>query len=252
MGRTARPKPSLTQAALALCWSLGGCGSEVPVSPLAIRSVAPACPRAGETLNVSMSGGEGICPGARVSLAGRTLPEVRVKRDHPLTLAAGLPLDFTLVPGAALEVVCGETRLTAHPFAACPGPPALPEVRAADPTRHGVAPQCAQAIDAVLELVDRSGLPFPRDHLGIFQVPIASDDFSLDASGSRNVTPRNATHTFSSDCLPTLTTRAPVLGNLSAAGMMVGQHCTISVEIADWGCLELRHGRTQAQFVVVR
>lgn len=118
--------------------------------------------------------------------------------------------------------------------------------------KSDVAPYgCEQPIQAVIEAVDREGRPFSRDSDGVFLVPITAQDFAFDTGNSRNVSGRDVTYTFSSDCFPTVTVRAPVLGGFSAHEYGLEKTCQFMVAILDLGRPHAPTARAQGSLRVV-
>lgn len=111
---------------------------------------------------------------------------------------------------------------------------------------------CGDPIDAVVEVVDELGAPFTRDLAGTFRVPIGTLSFGFDARRSSPVTGHDMSHTFRSGCYPTVTVKAPVLLGLTTEGFWLEKRCHFSVEIADAGCAEVRRGRAEGSFVIIR
>jgi hypothetical protein len=99
--------------------------------------------------------------------------------------------------------------------------------------------------------VDKEGRPFPRDADGVFLLPITADDFAFDTGNSRYVSGRDVTYTFSSDCFPRVTVRAPVLGGFSSQGLWLDKRCQFMVAILDLGCSEPRAAHAQGSLRVV-
>jgi hypothetical protein len=110
---------------------------------------------------------------------------------------------------------------------------------------------CELAIEALIEVVDREGRPFPRDPGGTFLVPITADDFAFDAGGSWYVSTHDVLYTFSSDCFPRVTVHAPVFGGFGTQGFWIDKRCACMVEIVDRGCAEGREAHAQAAFRIV-
>jgi hypothetical protein len=144
--------------------------------------------------------------------------------------------------------------MDAAPRGAAPAPPQL-ELRVdGRPGREAgveAAGLCGQAIEAVAEAVDQFGRSYPRGASGAFQVPSGTTDFSLDTSRSKHVSRHNVSYTFMSDCYPTVTVGAPVLGNLSTAGFALEERCAFTVDIVDRDCPLLRFGRARGSFEIV-
>lgn len=244
-----RPDAILWPLAAALL--AAGCGAGAPPGSIVIQSVDPPCPIPGDVLTVTLSGADtGQCAAGRMFLDGRELLAPVARLTPPPALSARLPEDLVPAQGAELRVVCGGATAAVRLFGAC-GIGARADAGGDAAPDQDAAPFCARPIEAVLDAVDDHGAAFPLDAAGVFQIPVATRAFSLDATGSRNVSGQNVTYTFTSDCYPTLTLRSPALGGLSAAGLGVGRRCAVTVAIVDQDCPAARAARAMASLLIV-
>jgi hypothetical protein len=133
-----------------------------------------------------------------------------------------------------------------------PAADAAPDSAEEDPAPPvDLSPSCGVPIEPVLEAVDRDGRPFPRDAEGVFQVPLDADEFAFDTLKTRNVTGRDMTYTFDSECFPKVAVRSPVLVGLSVRGFWLGRRCAFKVEILDQGCPDARAARADRALLIV-
>ena len=238
---------------LALVGCLGACGSSPAevAHPLHIDGVEPACPVAGATISLFLSGGHPeACETGRVFAGSRELTNLGLVTRAPWKLAARLPAGLALARGDELRVVCGSAAASTYWNNQCLPDAGPPDARAGDEPADA-APFCGEPIEAVIEAVDKAGRPFPADPAGVFLVPINADDFAFDTGKSRHVSTHDVLYTFSSDCFPRVTVRAPVLGGFSTQGFWLEKRCQFMVEIADLGCPGARQAQAQAAFRIV-
>jgi hypothetical protein len=235
-----------------IAWCSSACGSAGPRPTLAILDIDPSCPAPGGTIQLTLGGGDiPSCDAGKIYADGRELYSLGVEAGAPLVLIARLPAGFALRDGTEIKVVCGAASASTRWFGVCTADGGRPEAAADDEPIPDASTSCGQPIEAVLEVVDRDGRAFPRDDDGAFQVPLNARDFSFDAGKSRNVSGRDMTHTFDSDCFPRVMVRAPVLGGLSTDGLWLGRRCTCKLEIVDRGCSEPRLARVESSFEIV-
>jgi hypothetical protein len=248
--RPSRPGVHLAVAALAL-HAFASCSGQEDVRAIQIESVSPRCAHAGDTLTLTLSGADpALCAAARVLVGERELVYLGQTRGAPLTLEARVPPGFEPAAGAELRVTCGQGSSPGRWSLVGCGDVDAGDARVRSPD---AAELCGSPIAAKIEAVDAFARPFPRDVEGQFLVPGATTDFSLATEGSRNVSPANVSYTFSSDCYPTITVGAPVLGGLSAVDLELDQLCDFAVDIHDDDCPgQPRIGHAAATFRVVK
>jgi hypothetical protein len=238
-------------ALVGVAWlTLAACSSQEDLRVIKIESVSPRCAHAGDTITLTLAGADpALCAAARVLVGDRELEYLGQIRGSPLTLQARLPAGFEPPGGAELKVACGE--------GSSPGRWSLTGCSSVDagdarPRSPDAAELCHNPIGAVVAAVDSLARPFPRELAGHFLVPRTTTDFSFATEGSHNVSQANVSYTFESDCYPTITVAAPVLGGLSATELEVDQLCDFTVDIRDEDCPGLpRIGHAAATFRVV-
>jgi hypothetical protein len=242
------PRPG---ALVAVAWlALAACSSQEDLRVIKIESVSPRCAHAGETITLTLAGADpALCAAARVLVGDRELEYLGQTRGSPLTLQARVPAGFEPSAGAELKVACAE--------GSSPGRWSLSGCGSVDagdarPRSPDAAELCHLPIGAAVAAVDSLARPFPRDVEGRFLLPRVTADFSFATEGSLNISPANVSYTFTSDCYPTITVAAPVLGGLSATELEVDQLCDFTVDIRDEDCPGLpRIGHAAATFRVV-
>jgi hypothetical protein len=234
--RPPRPHARLTgvRPLAAALLALAACDSHADLRALTITSVTPRCAHAGDTLTLTLEGGDPmLCAAAKVLVGERELEYLGQTRGSPLTLEARLPAGFEPPAGAELKVVCAAGSSPGRwTLAGCQDADRS-DARRSSPDAAAI---CASPIAAVVQAVDSVARPFPRDAEGRFLVPRTTTDFSFATDGSQNVSPANVTYTFSSDCYPTLAVTAPVLGGLSATALEPDRLCDFMVAIRDEDC----------------
>jgi hypothetical protein len=229
------------------------CGSSAPApsSPLAIESIEPACPTAGGTISLTLSGGEArACDAGKIFAGAVELTNLGVVTTTPLKIAARLPPGRALVRGDEVRITCGAASAARRWLELCPVMAAASDA-GQDATSADLSNACGAPVTAVIEAVDKYGQPFPRDPEGIYLVPINADDFAFDTGKTAHLSGHETMYTFSSDCYPRVTVRAPVLGGLGTQGLWIDKRCQFTVEIVDLGCQEARVARAQGTFRLV-
>ena len=228
------------------------CTSDHGAGRFAIEAVYPRCPRGGDTVSITLSGGEaGECAAARIFAGGREIENLGQTNASPLIIAARLPADFNPPLGSDLRVACSENAAPAQwRLSACSS------FDAGDAARlhsSDAAALCALPLRVAVTAVDERGRAFERDQAGLFLVPAAAADFTISAEGSQAVSPVNVSYTFSSECFPRVTVAAPVLGGLDATTLGPDRTCAFMVEITDEDCPgPVRTGSGAGGFKVVR
>lgn len=232
------------------------CGRENADSrTLAIEGIQPSCPIPGSTIAITLKGGVAQrCDGGAVRLGDLDLVNLGLSRQVSLVLTARLPWDFRLPEaGVELRVSCAGVVASTPWFTACSeaGSSMTDDGGALAPPHPDAAAACGQPIQAVIEAVDKFGHPFARDADGVYLIPIKADDFALDTGRSSNVSGRDVSYTFGSDCYPMVTVQAPVLGGLGTDGLWLQRICHFTIEIRDAGCTDVRTARADASFQIV-
>jgi hypothetical protein len=244
----------MLRAYLAVVAALAGACSSSSSSPrgLSIVTIAPPCPAAGGLINLTLAGGDVRgCDSGRIYAADRELLNLGLVTGTPLVLSARLPAGFALLEGMEVKVACGNATASTRWFGTCPAAGDQLDAATDAELPPDASSACGMPIEPVIEAVDHDGRSFPRDAEGVFLVPLDASDFAFDTLKTRNVTGRDMTYTFTSDCFPKVAVKSPVLVGLSVQGLWLGRRCQFKVEILDRGCTEPRSARAEGTLEIV-